>query len=357
MQDYHTRIINASNLGLGTLVKCIRKDTEFYDFVINQTSFLSKNVDLPFRLFHIREKLSEQIKCKNCNFVLFKIRTTFCNKKCAAEFNNALLEVKNKKSNSLSIAHSLKTKEEKVAIQIKREQTNLKKGGHISNLHSIEGKEKTTKTFIAKYGHSRPAKNNLIKEKISYKNKLKANDALKVRKETCLKKYGVENVRQVQEIKDKMKARCITKYGCESHMQNEEFLHTFFTEYHRRFQYKPYSLPSGKIVKLLGYEPVFLNYLLTKFNESEIIIGYDVYLKIKCKYVQSGKVHRYIPDFYIEKLNLVIDVKSTYTYKLADPKKRKSVQEKGFNFIYAIVDTATNKIIFKRYEASQNQIN
>ena len=86
------------------------------------------------------------------------------------------------------------------------------------------------------------------------------------------------------------------------------------------------------------------------FNESEITIGYSAYQKIKCTYEQSGKIHRYIPDFYIESKNLVIEVKSNYTYTFADPKKRKSVKEKGINFIYAIVDIQNNNILFKRYE-------
>lgn len=100
-----------------------------------------------------------------------------------------------------------------------------------------------------------------------------------------------------------------------------------------------------------------LDYLLTKFDESEITMGYDSYLKIKCNYTQSSKNHRYIPDFYIEKVNLVIEVKSNYTYIYANPNKRKSVQEKGINFVYAIFDNQTNTIKFKRYETFKSQIN
>lgn len=352
MQEFLQKIKSSTNLGLGSLVKMINKDPTLCNFIINQTSFLQKNVDLPFRLFHIREGLTEQIKCKNCNSFLYKIRTTFCNKKCSAIFNGSQTNIQLKKSKSLIKSHSLMTVEKKADIQRKREQTNLSKGGHISNLHSTSGKEKTKQTFIKKYEADRPAKNNLIKEKISYKNKLKSKAASAIRKETCLNKYGVNNVMHIPEVKRKIKDTCILKYGYESPMQNEEFLNKFFKESHRKFQAKPYILPSGNIVNLLGYEPMLLDYLLTKFNEFEITIGYDVYLKIRCNYVQSSKQHRYIPDFYIEKRNLVIEVKSRYTYNYANPNKRKSVQEKGINFIYAIVDT--NKIKFKRYENSKS---
>ena len=350
MQDFLQRIMEASNLALASLSKAIRKDHEFYDFVISQTSFLPRSADIPFRLFHIRTRLNEQIKCKQCETPLPKIRIEFCNKKCAADFNNSLAEVQAKRSASLVKAFSKRTDDEKLEIRRKREATNLERGGHISNLHSVEGRKKVKETFILNYGYDNPNKNSLIKEKISKGNKASSKQALEARKQTCLEKYGVENVMHTQSTKDKIKETCIKKYGVSSHMQNDEFLKKFFNEHHLQFKYKQYILPSGKTVNLLGYEPVFLDYLLTKFNESEITIGYAAYQKIGCTYVQTGKSHRYIPDFYIESRNLVIEVKSNYTYMSADPNKRKSVKEKGINFIYAIIDIQKNTILFKRYE-------
>lgn len=350
MQNFLQRIMTASNSALASLSKTIRKNRDFYDFVISQTSFLPENADVPFRLFHIRSGLIEQIKCKKCGTPLSKIRIEFCNRKCAADFNNGLTEVQAKRAASLIKTFSKKTDCEKLEIRKKREATNLERGDHISNLHSVEGKKKVRETFILNYGYDNPNKNSSIKEKISKANKAKSKQALEVRKKTCLEKYGVDNVMRTQSTKDKIKETCLTKYGAPSHMQNDDFLEKYFNEYYRQFQFKPYILPSGKTVNLLGYELTFLDYLLTKFNESEITIGYSAYQKIKCTYEQSGKIHRYIPDFYIESKNLVIEVKSNYTYTFADPKKRKSVKEKGINFIYAIVDIQNNNILFKRYE-------
>jgi len=265
-------------------------------------------------------------------------------------FNSRLIEVQKKRSNSLIESFSKKTDSEKLETRKKRESTNLAKGGHVSNLHSVEGKQKVKETFISKYGYENPNTNSSIKAKISAANKLTSNHALVVRKSTCLERYGVDNVMKTQEVKDKIKETCFSKYGSQSHMQNDKFLEKFFNEYHKRYKSKDYVLPSGKTVKLLGYEPHVLDYLLTKFNESDIIIGYSAYRKIKCNYIQTGKTHRYIPDFYIESKNLVIEVKSNYTYNFADPNKRKSVQEKGINFVYAVVDIKKKKISFNRYE-------
>ena len=40
--------------------------------------------------------------------------------------------------------------------------------------------------------------------------------------DTCMKKYGVKNPNQVQEVQNKKKATNLERYGCESVMQNEK---------------------------------------------------------------------------------------------------------------------------------------
>lgn len=48
------------------------------------------------------------------------------------------------------------------------------------------------------------------------------NDAAnKKRKETCLKKYGVENVNRVPEVREKIKQTCLEKYGVDNPAKNE----------------------------------------------------------------------------------------------------------------------------------------
>ena len=41
------------------------------------------------------------------------------------------------------------------------------------------------------------------------------------RKNTCLKKYGVENVHQLEEVKNKIKETCLSKYGVDNPAKNE----------------------------------------------------------------------------------------------------------------------------------------
>ena len=66
-------------------------------------------------------------------------------------------------------------------------------------------------------------------------------------KETCLKKYGVENVSNIKSVVDKRKQTSMKNWGCENHMKNEEFL-------------KKYKI---KNLEKYGYE--------TPFNSKEIL--------------------------------------------------------------------------------------
>ena len=42
------------------------------------------------------------------------------------------------------------------------------------------------------------------------------------RKQTCLKKYGVENVHQLEKVKDKTKETCLDRYGVDNPSKNEQ---------------------------------------------------------------------------------------------------------------------------------------
>ena len=110
-----------------------------------------------------------------------------------------------------------------------------------------------------------------------------------------------------------------------------------------RHKYKEYTLPSGKIVKLQGYEPFVLDRLLEIYNESDIFIG------VSEIYSQIGRIHynfenmerTYYPDFYIKSINKIMEVKSEYTFgikKYENIAKQNSCLNLGFSFEFNIVD-------------------
>ena len=72
------------------------------------------------------------------------------------------------------------------------------------------------------------------------------------------------------------------------------------------------------------------------------------------KYIFDGKSHTYYPDIYIKSSNIIIEVKSPYTYRVDFSKnmcKKKSVQNTEYNFQLWIFtsNNSTNPIIIKDY--------
>ena len=77
--------------------------------------------------------------------------------------------------------------------------------------------------------------------------------------------------------------------------------------------HKPYILPSGTIIKLQGYEPLFLDYIFQNnlLDEQEI-----VYHPPRIEYIiNDNDKHYYFPDFFIPKYNLIIEIKSSWILK------------------------------------------
>jgi hypothetical protein len=110
----------------------------------------------------------------------------------------------------------------------------------------------------------------------------------------------------------------------------------------RGYAYKEYYLPSGRVVKLQGYEPQVLTELLKTYNEEEIAIGIvEIKKEIgKMTYIINNKVHTYFPDFYIKTTNTIIEVKSKWTFELhkeVNLLKEQACLNNGINFKFIII--------------------
>lgn len=198
-----------------------------------------------------------------------------------------------------------------VQFQEKTRQTNLEKFG-TEIPQRLQGlKDKTTKTNIKRYG-------------ISHHSKLKETQDKKVK--TNLEKYGVINVMQADGIFDK----------------------------NRYFQKRDYIFESGRVEKIQGYEDKGIDYLLEIYHEDDIVINPSHLIKIF--YIEENKTHRYFPDIYIPKDNLIIEVKSEYTYKgfigwyNTNLLKRQACLDAGHNFKFMIFDKDGNLIEESKHE-------
>ena len=155
-------------------------------------------------------------------------------------------------------------------------------------------------------------------------------------KETCMERYGVENTFQSEEIKRNIKETCLEKYGETHHMKNKE---VFRSALQTSYLSKPYTLPSGKVIMIQGYEARAIDDVLKEgILEEHLVFGNDI---PSFTYLDEGTERTYHPDFYIPSKNMIVEVKSTYTLeskKEQNDAKFKKVVEDGYKLRLMVYD-------------------
>ncbi|MCK9574579.1 MAG: hypothetical protein WC979_01600 [Candidatus Pacearchaeota archaeon] len=110
-----------------------------------------------------------------------------------------------------------------------------------------------------------------------------------------------------------------------------------------RFIKKSYTFPSGKHVWVQGSEPKALDILLNDYAESDIVVDDDAIARFIGKIYYKGldgKDHRYIPDIYIISERKIIEVKSSFTYKIQSKTnnlKELACLKAGYRFEFMIL--------------------
>lgn len=102
-----------------------------------------------------------------------------------------------------------------------------------------------------------------------------------------------------------------------------------------RSMYKEYKL-RDEVVKVQGYEPIVLDYL-QEIYDGKILAGKKNIPIVNYFY---DKEHRYYPDIYLPEVNLLIEVKSNYTYSLHEEvtiAKMKASVEAGYSVLLVIL--------------------
>lgn len=228
-------------------------------------------------------------------------------------------------------------------------------GSHKCTFINKKRNESSNKTFLLKYG-SHPMKTEATKSKLkkSIIDKYGVDSLMKVEevkekiKETNLKRYGVYHAMQSNIIKDKVKKTNFEKYGGHPMQKEDNFLNNLKS----RVKFKNYTLPSGKIIKVQGYENIALDILLLKYSENDILYTVkDINKATGVIYYMDEKNirRRYYPDFYIKSINKIYEAKSTWTYKSKiekNKKKMEACQKIGIKFEFIICDYKGNRIFY-----------
>lgn len=124
---------------------------------------------------------------------------------CGKEVPFAKFNIGYRKYCSLECQRSEKGKQIKKDCQ---KQTCLDKYGVSSVLQLEEVKKKAEETSLRKYGCKRPSQSEIVKQHT---------------RENNLKKYGSVTHMSSSEVKDKIKQTCLERYGCENYSQTDEY--------------------------------------------------------------------------------------------------------------------------------------
>jgi hypothetical protein len=196
----------------------------------------------------------------------------------------------------------------------KYKQTNLDRYGVENPFQNAGVQAKMKATCLDKFGVENPSQNADVQAKM---------------KATCLDKFGVENPFQNADVQAKMKQTNLDRYGVDNPMQSTEIADKSSQNAYKSYDYQ---LPSGKVIRLQGYEKFAVDFLLSKgHEETDIITARGEVPTIW--YKDGNKNRRYFIDIFIPSKKLGIEVKSTYTYESNSNKvqlKQEAFKQAGY---------------------------
>jgi hypothetical protein len=258
--------------------------------------------------------------CKECALKNSKEKIKKTNlEKYGVEYSFQSSKVKDKIKDTLIQKYGVNNPSLSEEIKSKRDKTNIERRGVKNPFQDKEVKEKSKITNLNKYGveYVASSKGHIEQRKLTNKQKYGVeytlqNKDIRTKGDITIKeKYGVDNISQLEETKQKVKDTNNKKFGVDYPAQNPDIMEKSIK---KCYSYKEVISPSGKVLKMQGYEPFAYRDLIIRYMEDEIVIKRnevpDIWWTDK-----QGKKHRYYVDFYIPKDKLMIEVKSTRTYE------------------------------------------
>jgi len=185
-------------------------------------------------------------------------------------------------------------------------------------INCISNKQERQRRIIEKYGQ------------LNYKSSKVFKELVKTGVQT---KHGVEHISKVKSVIETKKQNNIIKYGVSSTSQVPEIVDKITKN---AFKQKEFTFPSGKIVKVQGYEPFALKDLLEKENipENNIVTGCKNVPTIWYNDINLLK-RRHFVDIYIPSQNKCIEIKSSFTVKKQNVFEKQK-EAKNLGYLYEI---------------------
>ncbi len=220
----------------------------------------------------------------------------------------------------------------------KRKDTSIKKYGVDNPMKSLDIQKKIKKTNIERYGVENAFASEIIKERIKYINNIK---------------YGVTYPLQNKNIKNKQHLTCKERYGVESYAKSSMYLKK---AYNTKKKNKSFNVSSKEeqLFKLLliQYPDVIRQYRSSDYPYScdFYIPSLDLYIELNGMWTH-GK-HPYDVQNDTEKFNIWKDkslsskfyITALKVWTESDPAKRKTAADNNLNYLEIFNNIDLNKI-------------
>ena len=275
-----------------------------------------------------------------------------CIEKYGVEYSLQSQEIRDKVKHTCLEKYGVEYVTQTEDFKEKSKQTCLKNWGVEHSFQSAEIREKSKQTCIERLGVEYPSQCQEVQEKnkqTSLKNwgtqhPSQCEINKEHHKQTNLKVWGVEYPSQNAEVKQRVIQTSLKNWGVEHPTQNKDVMERCSKN---AYKLKKYIFPSGKIIKIQGYENYALDELITIYNEDDIINGSSNVPDIwYCD--EYGNKHRHYVDLFIKSKQLCIEVKSTWTAEKKKDNiflKQKSGKILGYNYEIWVYDNKGIKVI------------
>lgn len=293
-----------------------------------------KNEELiPFKKYNkcINSSTLKLYHCNKCTYIKIQL-TNLERYGSKSAINNQLIKNKIKETNikKYGVEHPMKSKE----FKEKMSKDYFKKHGVSYTFQNKDVKNKIKNTLNNKYGVDYPMQSNeilkksndTILNKYNVSNISQLDDIKNKKIETSLKNYGVYHPSQSIDIQNKRKNSCLQKYGANHEMQSLEYYNHWLKTCKRTKTFKNTNLYYQSLNEL--------NFLNLYYDKILIENGK------RFEYLdKNNNKHYYFSDFYIPSYNLIVEIKSKYTFdknKEINLLKQQCVLLDKYNFIFII---------------------
>lgn len=281
----------------------------------------SRFLSLDEKIWALKQNSFSRPKCECGNLTLFANITSgyrkFCSRKCASGSEETKTAIRKTQIDNWGGHYTQNKKWQRGFVDECR-----KKGSY----------EKMMKTFSEKYNVTNRFELANVKDAIV---------------KTNMERYGVKNAMQCKDIRDKAKKTCEERYGVPHPMQSPEIFEKCQLGISKsRHALKTITMPSGAQRKVQGYEPFIIDYFLRAGLPEEDILT-DRSTVPAVVYTYLDKERTYFPDIFIPSKHMLVEVKSSYTWRKDLSKnlaKHEAAKDAGYHHIIIIWDAKRNCI-------------